>query len=86
MRKVAVGAVSLVAVFGLAPPAAALNSRPEPSEAQVQQEPSGAHVVSRVARTLFPLLPPNPCIRLPNLGLVDNPVLPPNPCLTDGRS
>ena len=86
MRKVAAVSVSLVAVFGLSPPAAALNSRPEPPEAQVQRESPGAHVVSRVARTLFPLLPPNPCIRLPNLGLVDNPVLPPNPCLTDGRS
>ena len=57
-------------------PAHALNPQPEPP---------GAEVVSKVARTLFPVLPPNPCIRLPNLGLVDNPVLPPNPCLVQGR-
>ena len=62
--------------LGVVSPAHALNPQPEPP---------GAQVVAGVARTLFPVLPPNPCIRLPNLGFADNPVLPPNPCLWTGR-
>lgn len=47
--------------------------------------PPGARVVARVAVTRFPALPPNPCVRLPNLAFADNPVLPPNPCFADRR-
>ena len=77
MRKAVVLAVSMVAVVGLAAPAAALNPQPEPP---------GAKVVAVVARTLFPELPPNPCLRVPPRSSVGSPVLPPNPCLRDGRS
>lgn len=80
-RRVRSGiAVAMVVTgFGIvvASPASALNPQPEPP---------GRPVVARVARTLFPVLPPNPCVRLPNLGFADNPVLPPNPCLLDGRT
>ena len=77
MRKVAVVAVSLGAVFGLAAPAAALNPQPEPP---------GAQVVAVVSRAVFPDLPPNPCLRIPGRSFIGNPVLPPNPCLTDARA
>ena len=76
MRKLAVASVGVVAVFGLATPAAALD---------VQSGPPGAQVVAGVSRTLFPQLPPNPCLRIPARSFLGNPVLPPNPCLTDSR-
>ncbi len=77
MRKIlATTVLWLGASVAGAPGAAALNRRPEPP---------GAQVVQRVARTLFPVLPPNPCVRIPSLPFADNPVLPPNPCLSDGR-
>lgn len=75
MRRMAAWSVGVVAVFGLASPAAALNPQPEPP---------GAQVVAAVSRALFPQLPPNPCLRVPSRSLI-GPVLPPNPCLTDGR-
>ena len=75
MRKTVMVSVGIVAVFGFAAPAAALNPQPEPP---------GAQVVAIVSRTVFPQLPPNPCLRIPTRSFI-GPVLPPNPCLTDGR-
>ena len=76
MRKAAMVSVGVVAVFGFATPAAALNPQPEPP---------GAQVVAIVSRTVFPQLPPNPCLRIPGRSFIGNPVLPPNPCVIDGR-
>ena len=76
MRRMAAWSVGVVAVLGIASPAAALNPQPEPP---------GARVVTAVSRALFPQLPPNPCVRIPSRSFLGNPVLPPNPCFTDGR-
>ncbi len=74
VRRMRRGIAAAMLVTGLgvaiASPAAALNPQPEPP---------GAQVVA-IVRTLFPVLPPNPCVRVPNLNFGDNPVLPPNPC------